>query len=86
MKGFSKHFPHYFPLLGIFIFGILAFMVFSYDKNFQMVVAAAVAVSYVFWGIVHHIVHKDLYLSVVFEYIAVAFLGLVIVFSLLIRT
>ena len=86
MKGISKHLPHYFVLFGFLAAGILAFLLFSYDKGFQMIVATAVALSYVAWGIVHHSIHRDLYLSVVIEYLAVASLGLVIVFSLILRS
>jgi len=43
-----------------------------------------VAFGYVTWGVVHHYVHKDLYLEVVLEYIFVSILGLVLVFSLII--
>jgi len=86
MKGISKHIPHYMVLFGILAAGILAFLLFSYDKGFQMIVATAVALSYVAWGIVHHSIHRDLYLSVVIEYLAVASLGLVIVFSLILRS
>lgn len=86
MKGISKHLPHYFVLFGLLAAGILAFLLFSYDKGFQMIVATAVALSYVAWGIVHHSIHRDLYPSVVIEYLAVASLGLVIVFSLILRS
>ena len=86
MKGISKHIPHYMVLFGILAAGILAFLLFSYDKGFQMIVATAVALSYVAWGIVHHSIHRDLYPSVVIEYLAVASLGLVIIFSLILRS
>ena len=86
MKSLVRHLPHYLPLLGLFFTGILAFVLFSYDQAFQMIVAIAVAVFYVVWGIIHHAIHKDLYLAVVIEYLAVASLGLTIVFSLIIRT
>lgn len=86
MKNIAKHLPHYFVLLGMFLAGIVAFSLFSYDRVFQMIVAVAVAVSYFVWGIIHHAIHRDLYFSVVVEYLAVACLGLVIVFSLIIRS
>lgn len=85
MKNFLKHLPHYLSLFGILLAGILAFLFFSYDKLFQVGVAVAVAISYVAWGIVHHTIHKDLYPSVVIEYLIVAALGLVVVFSLIFR-
>jgi len=82
MKHISKHLPHYLSLLGIFIVGFLGFLIFSYDKGFQIAILASIAMSYVAWGIIHHHIHKDLYLAVVIEYIAVAILGFVIVFSI----
>jgi hypothetical protein len=82
MKRIAKHLPHYLSLLGIFIFGFLAFLLFSYDQAFQMAVIIAVAAAYVAWGIIYHYIHKDLYFVVVIEYVAVALLGLIIVFSL----
>jgi len=86
MKHLARHLPHYLPLLGIFAAGVVAFYVSSYDRIFQTGVAIAVAVSYVAWGIVHHYLHRDLYLAVIIEYIAVAALGLVLVFSLVLRS
>jgi len=85
MKKLAKYLPHYLPLIGIFVAGIIAFSAFSYERAFQMAIAIALAVSYVAWGIVHHIIHKDLYLIVVVEYIVVASLGLVVILSLIFR-
>ncbi len=84
-KNIYKHLPHYVSLIGILIAGLVAIIWFSYDPVFQMGVAIAVAVGYVVWGIVHHYIHRDLYLSVVLEYVAVGILGVVIVASLLFR-
>jgi hypothetical protein len=85
MKNLAKLFPHYFPLLGIFIAGIVGFSIFLYDKTFQIIIASAIAVAYVVWGVIHHLIKKDLYLSVVVEYMVVATLGLVILFSIIFR-
>jgi len=85
MKSLTRHLPHYLSLLGILFFGALGFIVFSYDKAFQVAVSIAVAVSYVTWGIMHHKLHRDYDLAVVVEYLAVALLGLSIVFSLIFR-
>ncbi|KKU02595.1 MAG: hypothetical protein UX03_C0030G0016 [Candidatus Woesebacteria bacterium GW2011_GWE1_45_18] len=86
MKNFAKHLPHYFALFGVLFLGALAFYLFSYDRAFQAAVAVAVAIAYVAWGTVHHSIHRDLHLSVFIEYLLVAALGLVIVFSLMFRT
>lgn len=85
MKDLSKDIQHYVPLIGIFLAGILGFAAFSFDRVFQATLILALAAAYVFWGIVHHHIHKDLHLSVILEYIVVATLGVVVVFSLLFR-
>ena len=84
-KKYFKHLPHYVPLLGIFSAGILAFFVFSYDKQFQMGVAISLAAAHFSWGIVHHMIHRDFKPEIVLEYLAVSILGLAAIFSLIFR-
>ena len=86
MKDLTKHISHYTALFAILIAGFSGLILFSYDKNFQIAVAAALASSYVAWGITHHHLHKDLHIETIVEYIVVALLGFVIIFSLIIRT
>ena len=83
MKSILKDMPHYLVLLAILTIGLVGFFVFSFDSAFQIAILILVAISYVVWGLVHHAVHKDLYWGVVIEYVVVATLGLVIVFSLI---
>jgi len=81
-----KHITHYVSLIGIFVVGLLGFYFFSYDRFFQTAIVVALALSYVSWGIIHHTIHKDIYLSIVIEYITVAILGMVMALSLIYRT
>jgi EamA domain-containing membrane protein RarD len=85
IKKTARHIQHYIPLISIFLAGILGFVYFSYDKVFQVIIALAVAVSYVAWGLIHHYIHDDLHFSVVVEYASIAILGLIIIFSLVFR-
>lgn len=85
MKSFARHLPHYLVLIGILFVGFAGLIVFSYDKTFQTGVALAVALSYVSWGLVHHYLHKDLHWEVFVEYLAIAAVGLVVLFSLILR-
>lgn len=80
-----KHLPHYMALFGILLAGFAGLILFSYDKSFQIAVSIATAVAYVGWGVVHHLLHKDLHIETFIEYVAIAILGLVILFSLVIR-
>ncbi|KKR28771.1 MAG: hypothetical protein UT61_C0042G0006 [Candidatus Woesebacteria bacterium GW2011_GWA1_39_8] len=84
-KKFVKDLRHYIPLVSIVLVALVGFILFSYDRAFQTFLVIAVAAAYVAWGIVHHHIHKDLHLSVIIEYVVIATLGLVIVFSLLFR-
>ncbi|EKD94569.1 MAG: hypothetical protein ACD_26C00034G0104 [uncultured bacterium] len=81
-----KHLPHYISLIGILMAGLLGFYFFSYDRFFQIGIAVALAASYVSWGVIHHTIHKDICLAIILEYVAVAILGVVMVFSLILRS
>ncbi len=84
-KQFSNHLQHYLPLFGILAAGALGFIIFSYDKVFQAAIVLGVAISYFVWGLVHHHLHRDLHPATILEYLAIASLGVVVVFSLLFR-
>jgi len=86
MTSWRHHIPHFLTLFGILLAGFAGLILFSYDKNFQEASALATAAGYVSWGVVHHYLHKDLHFEVFLEYLAVAILGLVIVFTMVIRS
>jgi hypothetical protein len=86
MKNIVRHLPHYLSLFGILIAGIIAFVVFSYDRIFQIGVLVAISAAYVVWGVTHHTIHKNLHFSVFIEYLVVAVLGLFVVLSLIFRS
>ena len=83
MKSFVRDLPHYMLLIGILLAGFAGLTLFSYDRNFQIAVALATGISYVSWGLIHHHIHRDLHFEVFMEYLAVAILGTVILFSLI---
>jgi len=85
MKNLVKHLPHYLSLVGMLLASLLAFFLFPYDDLFLLGVALATACGYITWGIVHHLIHKDLYLVTIIEYITVSILGLVIALSLIFK-
>ncbi len=83
MRHFTHHLSHYLPLVGILFAGVVGFKLSWYDKNFQTAVVIATAAGYVVWGIIHHHLHNDLYISVLLEYITIAVLGVVIIITML---
>lgn len=76
----------YLALFSILALGFGLFLFFGYNRAAQKLVVLATAGGYVVWGIVHHALQKDLHLSVMVEYILVAFLTSVVILSLLGRT
>jgi hypothetical protein len=80
-----KHLPHYISLISIFLAGILGFYIFSFDRAFQLAVVFALSLSYISWGVIHHTIHRDICLTIILEYIAVAILGAVMLISLIYR-
>lgn len=81
----TKHLSHSLTLVGILFVAFFGLIMFSYDKYFQLCISVAAASSYVVWGVVHHILDKDFHISILFEYLAVAILGLTVIFTLVIR-
>ncbi|HCR36433.1 hypothetical protein A2130_02080 [Candidatus Woesebacteria bacterium GWC2_33_12] len=80
-----KHIPHYVSLISIFIAGLIGFYVFLYDTYFQVAIAVALSFAYVSWGVIHHAAHKNICWTIIFEYVAVAILGLIMVLTLIFR-
>lgn len=74
----SKHLSHYFNLLGIIFVAFWGLLIFPYDQVFQSVIAIALGLSFVIWGLIHHLIHEDLHPKIVLEYIATAVFGVVI--------
>ena len=86
MSDLKKHFSHYFSLVGICLITVVGFFVFSYDKNFQFALITAFCVAYFVWGMVHHIIHRNLNLQIMIEYAVIASLGFVIGISVIYRS
>lgn len=84
-KKAVKHIQHYLPLFGILVAGYIGFVLFSYDKVFQFFIVLGSSFAYITWGVVHHYIHKDLHLSVLFEYIIIASLGVIMMASVIFR-
>lgn len=82
---YFRHLSHYLALFGLLLVGFAGLVLFSYDKTFQIAIAIATGVSYVAWGIVHHLIHRDLHIETLIEYVAISLLGFIILYTLVIR-
>jgi hypothetical protein len=86
MTKSTKHLPHYLSLYGIFAAALVGFIVFTYDRDFQVAIAISVSAAYFVWGVVHHSIHKDLDVKVVIEYLVIALFGMVALLGLIYRS
>ena len=84
-KDFSHHPLHYFVLLVTQLVGLWGIFWFQFKPSLQALVLFYMAATYVMWGIVHHKHHRNLHFKIVLEYILYAFLGLLLVGSLILR-
>ena len=80
-SNIKSHWSHYVALLAILAFGIFSFWFFRRTPQAQVFSAFLTASFYVAWGTIHHYLEGDLHLRVILEYVAVALLGFLILFS-----
>jgi hypothetical protein len=85
-KDFARHPLHYFTLLCVEMVGLWGIFWFSYRPLTQLGIIIFMSTAYVLWGLVHHYQHRDLRLTIIFEYILMAILAVLIFGSLLLRT
>lgn len=82
---FARHPLHYFTLLCILLAGLWGLYWFNYSPAVQLGIVISLSISYVIWGAIHHMYHRDLHLKIVLEYVVVAVLAVLIFGSLLFR-
>ncbi len=83
MHKIIQQIPYYIPLVAIFVVGFFGFFAFSYDKTFQVGIVTAAGVAHVAWGIVYHVIHHDLTVTTVLEYIIFAAFGVAAVLAVI---
>ena len=74
VEDIKEHLGHYLALVFILAFGVGALVFFQRTPQMQII------------SVVHHYIEKDLHIRVVIEYITVALLGFLILWSIIIRT
>lgn len=84
MKKIIKHLSYSLSLFGILMAGFVGLVLFSYDIDAQILIAGITSGAYVVWGVVHHIHNKDFHWEIFIEYLAVAVLGFIFIFTLII--
>lgn len=77
---FLIHGFQYLLLLGIFLMSFLIIFLLP-DRTTRSIVALVLLVCYFLWGVLHHLIEHNLQKSTILEYLAIAFLALWILLS-----
>lgn len=81
MRRPKSYFSHFVILLAALLLGAAALLMFGADKQTQIVLIWSLPAIYIAWGIAHHWKIGDLHPKIAAEYILIALLGGVILFS-----
>jgi len=74
---------HYFVLLGILGGGVGTFFFVRPNVTLQLLVGLVTALGYIFWGIIHHVIQKDLHHKIVLEYVLIGIIVVVLLVTIL---
>lgn len=82
-KKLQKHFGYYLSLLAILLLGLVLILLTSPNLKTQSLVIGLTVFFYVLWGTLHHFINHELSLRIVIEYALIGFLGLSILFFMI---
>jgi hypothetical protein len=75
-RRIKKHFWYYTGLGIAQIIGLYIVWITAYSKQLQMLAVVMMTCFYVGWAIMHHILHHDLSVKIVIEYVLIGILGM----------
>jgi len=81
----QPHLLHFIVLAAILAGGVTAFMYVAPNSSLQLIIGVITSVAYVFWGLVHHAMKKDLHKKIVVEYILIGAIAIVLLATILQR-
>lgn len=79
----KKHLWYYLSFFVILGGGIFLVLQSQGDKILQLNFVILLAILYIVWGLLHHLVHHSMSIKIMIEYIVVALLGIAVVFFIL---
>ena len=83
IEDIKNHILHYAILITILVIGFGSIVIFSSNKQIQLVLSIITAVLYALWGVVHHYMEDDMNIKIIMEYFIIAFLSVVILFTII---
>ncbi|KKR34337.1 MAG: hypothetical protein UT63_C0003G0053 [Candidatus Gottesmanbacteria bacterium GW2011_GWC2_39_8] len=84
-KSKSHHLIAYLILIFILLSGLFFFLNFQGVPRMQIEVAVITSVFYALWGIVHHLIDRDLHPKIVVEYILIGLIAVILIKGVLIH-
>jgi hypothetical protein len=66
----------YILLLLIFLIGLFLYFFAGFDPHGRRLVVYGLGAGYFFWSLIHHYYRGDLTLSIILEYLVIAFFGI----------
>lgn len=82
-KAISHKHVHHLVLGIILIFSLITFMVLGGRRDLQFLIGFVCALSYALWGIIYHFIEGDLYPRIIVEYVSVATVSLLLLYTVL---
>jgi len=79
----KKHLGYYVSFLIILAGSIYLVLQNQSDKSLVIKFVGLFAISYIVWGVLHHMVHHSVTVRIVIEYIVVASLGVAVIFFII---
>ncbi len=76
-----EHVFHFVILVTLLALGSGVVLFFGNDRTNQLYAVICMAVTYVLWGIFHHLKTGDLHRRIFLEYLLIAILGSLVLFS-----
>lgn len=84
MKTIKKHFRYYFSLILILGLGLLLTVSVGPNAKLQGIIIMLTIMSYILWGIIHHLLSHELTVRIVIEYVLIGTLGLSVLFFVIV--
>lgn len=78
-----SHIISYIVLVLILATGVGAFYFVRPNVTLQLIIAIITSVAYVLWGIIHHMIQKDLHHKIVIEYMLIGAIAIVLLVTIL---
>ncbi len=79
----KKSLMHYIVLLIILGAGIASFYYVQGNATLQLAIGIVVSISYVFWGIIHHILERSIHRRIVIEYLLIGAIAIVLLATII---